>query len=85
MEDYENGKLVATSDQVGIDPIISLLNERGVEYTTWHGWELLDSFERKLGDEYTTKHGIYRERIKVVSRDAMTAISHGKQDLPSLI
>lgn len=85
LEDYENGILVATSDQVGIDPIISLLNERGVEYTTWHGWELLDSFERKLGDEYTTKNGIYRERIKVVSRDAMTAISHGKQDLPSLI
>lgn len=84
VEDYNNGLLKA-SGEVGIDAVISLLDERGVKYTTWHGWELLDAYERELGDKYTAEHGVERERVKVVSNEAMTAISRGEDEIPSLI
>src|SRR5699024_9407882 len=45
------------------EAITSMLRERGVDYTTWHGWELLDTHERALGE------AAGRERIKVVPRE----------------
>lgn len=84
VEDYNNGLLKA-SGEVGIDAVISLLDERGVKYTTWHGWELLDAYECELGNKYTAEHGVERERVKVVSKEAMTAISRGEDEIPSLI
>ncbi|QPK94009.1 FAD-dependent oxidoreductase [Actinomyces sp. zg-332] len=84
VEDYNAGYLQA-SGEVGADVITTLLDGRGVKYTTWHGWELLDAYERELGDKYTSEHGVERERIKVVSREAMTAISRDEEEIPPLI
>ena len=66
--------------QVGHDAMTQLLTERGVPFTTWEGWELLDAYERALGEDYgevvtTEGQPRERERVKVVSREAMTAIS----------
>lgn len=78
--DAEAGKLHATSDAIGHDAMMADLDERGVRYTTWQGWELLDAYERELG----AKHGELpgggtRERVKVVQRETMTAISRGEE------
>ncbi|MFS0717601.1 FAD-dependent oxidoreductase [Arthrobacter sp. 1P04PC] len=58
--------------------IIDLLKERGVEYTTWEGWNKLDAHEKELGAAWTAAHpanGIERERVKVVPREDMIRIS----------
>ncbi|GAB3517573.1 FAD-dependent oxidoreductase [Arthrobacter monumenti] len=54
--------------------IIDLLEERGVEYTTWEGWLRLDAHELTLGSKYDS-NGVIRERIKVVPREEMVTIS----------
>lgn len=56
----------------GGDAMIAALDARGVRYTTWQGWELLDAYERELGE----KAG--RERLKVVDRETMTAVSRSE-------
>lgn len=78
--DAQAGKLHASTDAVGHEAMVQLLEERGVPYTTWEGWELLNAFEEKLGEEYGEVEGGRgsRERIKVASRKAMTAISRGE-------
>ena len=62
--------------------IIELLEERGVQYTTWEGWLKLDAYERSLGASYMhpdpTTGEIVRERVKVVDREEMTRISRGE-------
>lgn len=75
VEDAQAGKLHATGPDSGVghDKMIELLDSRGIRYTTWHGWELLEDYEKALGEP----HG--RERIKVVERDTMTAISRGEE------
>lgn len=80
VEDAQAGLLEATSEAVGHDAMIALLEERGVPYTTWQGWELLDAYEQRLGEEYGEVEGGRgpRERVKVVSRAAMTSISRGE-------
>ncbi len=57
------------------EKILQLLADREVPVTTWHGWEMLDEYEKALG-------GDDRDRVKVVSREAMTAISLG-EDTPA--
>jgi ferredoxin--NADP+ reductase len=60
--------------------IIRLLEERGIEYTTWEGWNKLDAHEAALGAAWTSSEavdGIVRERIKVVPREEMISISRG--------
>lgn len=52
--------------------IVSLLDDRGVKYTTVEGWQRLDAHERALGEAQD------RERIKVVPREEMTAIARGE-------
>jgi ferredoxin/flavodoxin---NADP+ reductase len=54
--------------------IIDLLEERGVEYTTWEGWLKLDAHELSLGAGYADG-GVERERVKVVPREDMISIS----------
>ncbi|MBF0697184.1 FAD-dependent oxidoreductase [Actinomyces bowdenii] len=80
--DAEAGLLRAGGEdsQVGHDAVMALLTERGVPFTTWQGWELLDAYERELGQghgpvEVSSGEAKERERVKVVSREAMTAIS----------
>ncbi len=87
------GLLRATADdeaQVGHDALIALLESRGIPFTTWEGWELLDAYERELGErfgevEVTGGASKSRERVKVVSRGAMTAISRSTEVPADLI
>ena len=77
-------------EQVGHDALVSLLESRGVPFTNWEGWELLDAYERELGESYgevvvTGGASKPRERVKVVSRDAMTAISRSAEVPEDLI
>ncbi|MHA7277250.1 FAD-dependent oxidoreductase [Arthrobacter sp. Hz1] len=59
--------------------IIDLLTDRGIRYTTWEGWLKLDAHELKLGANFVHDGGtnaeLVRERVKVVPRDEMIAIS----------
>lgn len=73
IEDYQAGLLSATTDDVGWVATKAVLDERGVRYTNWQGWQLLEEFEKSLGEP----HG--RERIKVVERETMTAVSRGEE------
>ncbi|MFF1530574.1 FAD-dependent oxidoreductase [Cellulomonas sp. NPDC058312] len=49
--------------------VVDALAGRGVEAIEWSGWELLDAYERQLGEP----HG--RERVKVVPREDMIRIA----------
>ena len=51
------------------DAVLELLDARGLHYTTWEGWDLLDAHEIALGEP----HG--RARIKVVDRETMVEVS----------
>ena len=51
--------------------VTDFLTERGVEYTDWNGWRVLDTHERSLGEPQG------RERVKVVSREEMLKVSLG--------
>lgn len=55
--------------------IESLLEEKGVEYTTWDGWLDLDEYEQNLGQSSHDAEGNPRERVKVVDRDEMLSVS----------
>ncbi|MBO0594240.1 FAD-dependent oxidoreductase [Nesterenkonia sp. E16_7] len=58
------------------DAVIELLESRGVEYTTWDGWQKLDAHEVSLGEAYgPLPDGGARERVKVVEREDMIRIS----------
>jgi len=60
---------LARAPEPARDAVTSFLEQRGVDYTTWDGWELLDAHEISLG----TPHG--RPRIKVVERRTMVEVS----------
>lgn len=51
------------------DAVVEFLRGKGVDVLTWNDWEVLDAYERLLGEP----HG--RERIKVVSREDMVRYS----------
>ncbi|MFC5370576.1 FAD-dependent oxidoreductase [Arcanobacterium bovis] len=72
VEDYKAGLLHATTEELGWEATQQVLESRGVRYTTWQGWELLEAYEKSLGE------AVGRERIKVVERETMTAISRGE-------
>ena len=80
VEDAEAGKLHANTEDVGHDAMIKLLEDRGVRYTEWSGWELLNQYEQQLGEDFGEVEGDRgpRERVKVVSREKMTRISRGE-------
>ncbi|WP_218711338.1 FAD-dependent oxidoreductase [Arthrobacter sp. BF1] len=61
----------------GEQDVSDLLESRGVEFTTWEGWNKLDAHEKHLGESYNAAHGVavVRERIKVVDREQMVNIS----------
>ncbi|MDO4666090.1 MAG: FAD-dependent oxidoreductase [Actinomycetaceae bacterium] len=77
VEDAQAGKLHASGREVGHAAMEHLLTERGIRFTTWQGWELLNQYEQTLGQAFGEVPGGRggRERIKVVSREAMTRIS----------
>jgi ferredoxin/flavodoxin---NADP+ reductase len=51
--------------------VVTLLDERGVQYTNLAGWHALDQHELALGE------AAGRTRVKVVPRDEMVQISRG--------
>ncbi|MCG2624352.1 hypothetical protein LVY72_20890, partial [Arthrobacter sp. I2-34] len=61
------------------EELVQLLDRRGIEYTTWDGWLRLDAHEKELGEAAgtmeTARGPVIRERIKVVPRDQMVALS----------
>ena len=82
VEDAHAGVLRAGTTAVGHDAMVALLESRGVAFTTWQGWELLDAYEQQLGrsfGELASGRGA-RDRVKVVSREAMARISRDEAD-----
>ncbi|WP_216379436.1 FAD-dependent oxidoreductase [Arcanobacterium phocae] len=73
IDDYKAGKLHASTENVGWEAAQVVLDARGVRYTDWEGWHHLEDFEKALGAEAG------RERIKVVERETMTAVSRGEE------
>lgn len=73
IDDYKAGKLHASTENVGWEATQEVLDGRGVRYTDWEGWHHLEDFEKALGAEAG------RERIKVVERETMTAVSRGEE------
>ncbi|MEE6282597.1 FAD-dependent oxidoreductase [Georgenia sunbinii] len=55
------------------DGLLAALEERHSRLTSWSGWELLDAYERSLGEAEG------RERVKVVPREEMTSVSRGEE------
>ncbi len=72
LEEFADGHRTATERDP--DAILRKLEDDGVPYTTWHGWELLDTHERALGERAG------RERVKVVPREEMTQISRSDRE-----
>ena len=78
----EDRRTLPAAEEPEPGAIIRLLEERGVEYTTWEGWKRLDAHEKSLGAGYI--HGdpgigdLVRERVKVVDREEMTRVSRGE-------
>lgn len=73
VEDAQSGLIKPTGEGGGAHNLFPLLDQRGVRYTSWQGWELLEAYEKALGE----KEG--RTRVKVVERETMTAISRGEE------
>ncbi|WNV91443.1 FAD-dependent oxidoreductase [Umezawaea sp. Da 62-37] len=63
--------LLATAPRRAPDAIVRFLEQRKVDYTTFDGWRRLDEHEIGLGADAG------RDRIKVVDRHAMVAVSRG--------
>ncbi|MGY1843624.1 FAD-dependent oxidoreductase [Modestobacter sp. SYSU DS0875] len=53
------------------DAVPELLRQRGVHLVEWSGWELVDAFERSLGEQAG------RERVKVVDRAELLRAARG--------
>ena len=76
VDDAKSGSLKRTGSP---EELLGVLEDRGVQVTTWDGWEMLDAYEKELGEKFgelPEEKGV-RERVKVVSRKAMTDISRG--------
>ncbi len=67
----EDLPLLAAPAQPEREAVDAYLAGRGLEVTTWEGWEKLDAHELALGEA----HEHTRERVKVVPRDQMVRIA----------
>ncbi|MGP4914683.1 FAD-dependent oxidoreductase [Brachybacterium tyrofermentans] len=74
LEDIDAGRLTAAPERDN-DAILRLLEDRGVQYTTWDGWTALDEHEKALGAAAVDADGEPRARVKVVERDEMVSVS----------
>ena len=71
----EGGESFYTATERDPQAVLDFLAQRGADTIQWSGWELLDAYERSLGEP----HG--RERVKVVPRELMVAVALGR-DVP---
>ncbi len=62
-----------------VEAVTEFLDARGVAYTTWDGWQLLDAHELSLGAAYGPVGDKARERVKVVDRNTMIEVSRAVQ------
>lgn len=69
IEDASAGRLAPPRES---GDVLDLLDERGVEHTSWDGWLALDAHERALGEAEG------RERIKVVPREEQVELSRAE-------
>lgn len=74
LEDREAGTLPVAPERDN-DAILRVLDERGVEYTSWDGWTALDAHEVALGQDALDAEGNPRARVKVVEREEMVRVS----------
>ena len=82
LEDIESGTLAPAPEREE-DAILRLLEDRGVQYTTWDGWMALDEHEKSLGAAAVDADGEPRARIKVVEREEMVRVSRDGVQQPS--
>ena len=82
LADLDAGVLSPATERDG-DAILRLLDERGVEFTTWDGWMALDAHERELGAAALDADGEARARVKVVEREEMVRISREGMRAPA--
>jgi ferredoxin/flavodoxin---NADP+ reductase len=57
------------------EAVTEFLDSRGVAWTTWDGWQLLDAHELALGEAFGPVGDKPRERVKVVDRQTMIDVS----------
>ncbi|MEJ6020279.1 FAD-dependent oxidoreductase [Corynebacterium sp. H113] len=76
LADWEAGTLPQPTHP-DIDDVVKLLEERGIEYTTWEGWQRLDAAERAAGEAEG------RERKKFVEWADMVA--HSRETLSARV
>jgi len=74
LEDIASGVLEPAPERE-TDAILRLLDERGVQYTTWDGWMALDAHEKELGARAQDAEGEPRVRVKVVEAEDMVRVS----------
>lgn len=72
LEDLEAMPLAADPSPEAVE---EFLQSRGVAYTTWDGWQLLDAHEMALGEAFGPVGDKARERVKVVDRETMIEVS----------
>ncbi|WP_422116740.1 FAD-dependent oxidoreductase [Brachybacterium sp. UNK5269] len=82
LEDVSTGILAAAPERDD-DAILRLLEDRGVQYTTWEGWMALDEHEKALGAAAVDADGEPRARIKVVDREEMVRVSRDGAPQPT--
>ena len=82
VEDIESGSLPSAVERED-DAILRLLDDRGVQYTTWDGWTALDEHEKSRGAAALDADGEPRTRIKVVEREEMVRVSRDAMTQPS--
>lgn len=68
-----------TAEKPAREDVVGLLEDKGVEYTTWQGWHALDDHEQALGAAAQDAEGNPRKRVKVVPREDMVRISREGQ------
>ena len=72
LEDLET---LPRAEQPDPAAVLEFLESRGVQWTTWDGWQLLDAHEQALGEAYGLVGEQARERVKVVDRQTMIDVS----------
>src|SRR5699024_9030111 len=74
LEDIASGVLEPAPERE-TDAILRLLDERGVQYTTWDGWMALDAHEKELGARAQDAEGEPRVRVKVGEAEDVVRVS----------
>lgn len=74
LEDRQDLYTAATPE---VESINAHMDAKGIEYTTWEGWQKLDEHEKALGAQSQDAAGEPRARVKVVDRDEMIRVSRG--------